>query len=179
MKWIWRRRSQFGWLEDEYRAARRHQARPAFVEDLTAQIQSKSQGSRRPANGAFRYRAALAVALTVALVATAAAVGGLSYASSTGSHAASAISRVFTVAPTHDTATKNAPGLTNTPLVDSRLSPAGDDDRDSPAAVQYVEFVYVCLAVPPGNPVVHITLHVPKVAADNLVAHHLATYGAC
>jgi len=177
MKWIWKRRSQFGWLEDEYRAARRHQARPAFVESLTAQIQS--QATRRPASGAFRYRAALAFALTVTLVATAAAVGGLSYASSTGNHAASAISRVFTVAPTHSTSTKNAPGLSNTPLLDSRLDPAGDDDRDSPASVQYVEFVYVCLAVPPGNPVVHITLHVPKVAADNLVANHLATYGAC
>jgi hypothetical protein len=178
MKWIWKRRSEFEWLEDEYKAARRHQARPAFVESLTAQIQS--QATRRSAKGAFRYRAVLAVALTVALVAAAAAVGGLSYASSTGNHAASAISRVFSVAPTHDTATKNAPGLPSTPLFDSRLNPAGDD-RDSPASFQYIEFVYVCLAVPPPphHAVVHITLHIPKVAADNLVAHHLATYGAC
>jgi hypothetical protein len=55
----------------------------------------------------------------------------------------------------------------------------GRGDDDNAARHQYVAFVFVCLRVPPRHPFIFITLRLPKLAADALVARGLATAGAC
>jgi hypothetical protein len=50
---------------------------------------------------------------------------------------------------------------------------------DNAALQQYVEFEFICLRVPRRNPFIFITLRLPKIAADRLVARGLATVGPC
>jgi hypothetical protein len=62
---------------------------------------------------------------------------------------------------------------------DSRSRDNGRGRDDNAFRHQYIEFVFICLRVPPRHPFIFITLRLPKLAADALVARGLATAGAC
>jgi hypothetical protein len=61
-------------------------------------------------------------------------------------------------------------------------SPQANGNRfrsDAAARRQYVEFVFICLRVPPKHPFVFITLRLPRHAAEKFIARGVATPGPC
>jgi hypothetical protein len=139
---------------------------------VTAEI--RRHDAPEPVRTPIRARAAFAVALTAALLVVAAAAGGMSYAASGARHTASAISHVFVPTSSHNLQGDNKPNG------DERIGDLFNKGDDHGAAHWvYPQFVLVCLAVPPQNPFIHITLNVPQIAADSLMAQRLAVLGAC
>jgi hypothetical protein len=95
-------------LERELRATR-----PAPSDELVAKIEARVREAR-PAYRRSSFRLAIPVALTVAMVAALAAVGGVSYAASSVKHAATAVAHVF------------VPAKHTSPIVVQGLSSGGD-----------------------------------------------------
>lgn len=196
MRRFWKQRSEFHQLEGELRRER-PRPRSDYLDTLAAQLQrERATDSHRPA---LRYRVAAAVVITGALGVVAAASGGLQYANTASTHTVKAVAHVFSSASTseslarasHDTGASapNSRGSVNqatnthrsaagssTHVTSSRTVPLRSDNA---ARSQYVEFVFVCLRVPPRDPTVFITLRLPKIAADNLIARGIATLGPC
>jgi hypothetical protein len=96
MRSFWKR-SELESLEDRLRS-NRSEPRTEFLRSMTTRIWEQAP----MAAPAFRRRAALAVAMTAALLVAAAVLGGVSYASTATTHAVHAISHVFVAASTHD-----------------------------------------------------------------------------
>jgi hypothetical protein len=200
MKWFRRTRSGLEPLEERLRSMR-PEASSAFLESVAARIRAHAP---RPAlRPTLRHRTALALVLTAGLVAAAAAEGGLSYAATATDHTASAISRVFAVTGSgRDAASQHiaTPAAQVSNTADTK-SGKGDQDGDNPAGQEYVKRVYVCVTVPrndkdgkddkdgkhdkdgKGNDdddqAKHITLLLPKKAADRLIDQGIATPGPC
>jgi hypothetical protein len=96
-------------LERELRSAR-----PAPSDELVAKIEARVREAR-PAYRRTSFRLAIPVALTAAMVAALAAVGGVSYAASSVKHAATAVAHVF------------VPAKQSRPIVVQGLSSGGDE----------------------------------------------------
>ena len=183
MRWIRRRRSGLEPLEERLRSIR-PEAPSELLERLAARIRADApQPVARPA---LRYRAALALVLTAGLVATAAAEGGLGYATTATNHTAAAISRVFSASTSRpDFVSQHVatPARVSNDNGKNDKGKNGDGDGDNPAGHQYVQFVYVCLVIDnlPHHkpPKIRTTLYLPKPAADELIDHGLARRGAC
>ncbi len=199
MQRFWKQRSEFDQLEGELRR-RRPRPRPEYVETVAAQLQQdKITAPHRPA---LRYRVAVAAAVTGLLGVAAAASGGLNYANTASTHTVKTVAHVFSSASTsesraqasHDATASASNSRTSGSEArndhqsggqgsDRGDSSRGDDSRshehENASHHQYVEFVFVCLRVPPRHPFIFVTLRLPKVAADNLVARGLATPGPC
>jgi hypothetical protein len=181
MRRFWKQRNDFDQLEQELRRSR-PQPRSDYVDALATQLRSeRAAPPRRPA---LRYRVGIAVALTSLLAAAAGAFGGLGYASNASSHTVRAVAHVFNVdrSQNRDAARQNA--------IDARSGRSnqneqgndnaqGNQNQGNAAGRQYIVFEFVCLRVPPHNPFIFITLHLPKPAADALVARGVATMGPC
>lgn len=204
MAWFRKQRSELEALESELR-----RSRPEPSDDLVRSVASRlqRQAPRSAATPGLRYRGAVAVALTASLLVVAAIAGGVSYASSATTHAFDAISHVFVA--NHATGNDASSSLVGNGVASGASAGSvlklngkhdttfgtddttgkgdeGDNDNDNdnggndnPSHHQYLQFEFVCLAVPPSHPVVHITLYLPTVAAENLIAHGLATAGRC
>jgi len=169
MNWFRTKRHGLEPLEQRLRNERPEPSTELFYR-VTAEI--RRHDAPEPARTPIRARAAFAVALTAALLVVAAAAGGMSYAASGARHTASAISHVFVPTSSHDIKSGGDDSV-------SDLFKRDHDDGGNPAHHQYFEFVLVCLAVPPQHPFVHITLNLPQIAANKLIAQGLATLGAC
>ena len=185
MKWFRKHRSGFEPLERRLRSSRPEPG-PEFLRSIAAKIEREApEPAKAPA---FRYRAVVAAAMTGVLLVVAAVMGGLSYASTASTHTAAAISHAFTSGDPHpghpggkddrDGNNDNGTHGTNDQGWNDQHGYPGYG-KDNPAHRQYIEFEFVCLRVPPRHPIIHITLRLPKVAADHLVANGLATKGPC
>lgn len=167
VKWIRKTHDGLESLEQRLRDDRPEPSTELFYR-VTAEI--RRHDAPEPVRTPLRARAALAVAMTAALLVAAAAFGGMSYAASGARHTASAISHVFVPTSSHNLKSNG----------DERIGDLFNKGDDHGAAHWvYFQFVLVCLAVPPQNPFIHITLNVPQIAADSLIAQRLATLGAC
>ena len=196
MNWFRNKRNGLESLEERLRDERPEPSTELFYR-VTAVI--RRHDAPEPARTPIRARAAFAVALTAALLVVAAALGGMSYASSGARHTASAISHVFVPTSSHNLQSydnksnvgndnkSNGGNDNNNGGYDNEdgglnlgdLFDKGHDDGGNPAHKQYIEFELICLAVPPKHPFIHITLNLPKVAADRLIAEGVATLGPC
>lgn len=202
---FWKQRNEFKQLEGELRHGR---PRPSseYLETLATQLNAdRPARSRRPA---MRYRVVVAVALTSTLGVVGAASGGLNYAHAASSHSLTAVAHVFsaphqspastpapTVVPVAPDASASASDSVAAAIAtansiqadnqgsDQSSSRGNNNGRrgrdDSAFRHQYIEFVFVCLRVPPRHPFVFITLRLPSIAANRLIALGLATPGAC
>jgi hypothetical protein len=182
MRRFWKQRNELDQLERELRHAR-PRPRPDFLETLATQMRGeRPTGSHRPA---LRFRLAAAAVLTGTLGVAGAASGGLAYANAASSHTLKAVAHVFTSSNTSGSRGQAANRDAAAPSVDTSVSAAAESvvqrssKQANAAQHQYVEFVFVCLRVPPKHPSTFITLRVPRVAADALIARGLATPGPC
>lgn len=186
MRWFRRRRNELEPLEERLRSLRAD-ASPAFLESVASRIRPRAPRPV-PTRPALRYRAAFAVVLTAALVAAAAAEGGLGYASTATGRTASAISHVFSATPSRQNAALHPAIFDKANKGNDNDKGKGDQDGDNPAGHQYVKFVYVCVTIPghhdgdhdrDDHRKLHVTLYLPKPAADHLIDEGIAKRGAC
>ena len=192
MRSFWKR-SRPESLEDRLRS-NRPEPRTEFLRNMTTHIREQAP----TAAPAFRHRAALAVAMTAALLIAAAVLGGVGYASTATTHAAHAITHVFAAASTRDSnATASHSSATGAGSKDTKSGPdnssrgngengkgtdkggndqGGNDGGGNPAHHEYEENVIICITTDSGK---HVTLSVPRNEAQQLVAQGRATLGAC
>lgn len=171
MHWFGRKDTGLDSLEERLRAIR-SQPSKTLVERIATEVRGpRPHPTTAPG---LRARAALVAALTVALLAAAAAFGGFSYAASGVDHSATAIAKVFSV----DTGYRNTSNAQNT--ASSNKNSGGNDDSNkddnNPAHHQYQEFVFICLRTGKHH---HVTLRVPEDVAKKLVNKGDAKYGVC
>lgn len=159
MRWWYRTRTGYEELEHELRS-RRPEPPADFVRRISMRL-SPPQRQRTTAYG----RVALAVAMTTALLVLAGVLGGLSYAASATSDAASSISHVFV-------SNGNKPSTTHS-------STAGQNSSVSvtPADDQYEKKVLVCHH--DGKSGNEQTLLLPESAAEAQIREGVATPGPC
>jgi len=196
MKWVRRTRSEFEPLEERLRRMR-PEASPAFLATVATRV--RGHAPRRAFTPALGYRSALALVLTAALVAAAAAEGGLGYAASATDHTASAISHVFSAMGTgRDVASEHiatpAAKASNTAAHVNNSN--NDQNGNNPAGKEYEKRVYVCETVPKheednkdgkhdkdgkddDDQAKHVTLFVSRAEADRLIDRGIATPGPC
>jgi hypothetical protein len=204
---FWKQRNEFKQLEGELRHARPRPS-SEYLESLATQLNAdRPARSRRPAMR-YRVVVAVALTSTLGVVGAASGGLNYAHAASSHSLTAvahvftaphqspaapTAAPAAAPVAPDASASASDsvaaAIATANSVQSANRGSDQGSsrDDHnngrrgrdDNAFRHQYIEFVFVCLRVPPRHPFVFITLRVPSIAADRLIALGLATPGAC